>query len=254
MDSDFIIKTSAIKNLTNETLLEKTLKLSHDFYICEKVLAEIAVDKNNIILEKVANNEVYCLKFIDCLNALKDCFGQEFKRVFLTDLRKVIEEVDGDYKLYNDNFKELESYLLFETSVKDFNKEFIRLLNKISIDNNIGEISTLLMIKIMNRCGNNQIFAFMSDDNDARAAAIQLHSNLYAYNTHSLYILLKESGMDRKEAKEFLQSLKHTKYINNTVSYFENGSKKGIDIESYILSVFGKDNYQINRNGLPVKI
>lgn len=252
LDADFVIKTSAVTNNSNESLLDKVLGLNHDFYICDKVLSEIKINKENIIISRILNKSVKKATFLKIMTLLNKHYKTLYKKVFLSDLKDIIFEMFGEYKLYEDNFAVLEEYLNKNTTVKEFCDQFAYILNTIAIDNNIGEISTILMIRILKRCTECDVYSFMSDDNDARATATNVIEDLKTYNCFGAFVLLKQNGLTKQECKEFINSWKKVHGEKTVTIRLPIGKSLGLSLNEFLDSLY-KDEYEITRNGFPLK-
>lgn len=248
LDTDFIRKTKEI-TYNSVSLLDKTLMLSHDFYITEKVLNELPHKDYKDIMGLITQQKIILYKIKDMVNLLFVTFSDAAYNIILSDLAKITENLFGDSDFYNLHFKKLEAYVLLGTDVKQFADALENAIISVPKQNGIGEICTILNTIAFSRCKMEKIYSFMSDDKNARACAINSSDQITTYNCHSLFILLKNNGCSRQELKQFAKNW-NLRHGESTVKIVVNGSSRGLNLCDYIDKIYSNE-FKIKRNGLP---
>lgn len=248
LDTDFIRKTKEIF-YNSKSLLDKALELNHDFYITEKVLDELPNKDYNDIINLIKKQKINLYKIENMVELLYETFSDDAFNIILSDLAKIIENLFGDNVFYATYFKKLEAYAMLGTNINQFSEALENEIKKVPIQQGIGEICTILTSIAFSRCKTDKVYSFMSDDKNARACAINSSDQITTYNCHSLFILLKNNGVQKQELKQFVKQWVLIRG-ENTVKIIVNGCSSGLSLNDYIESIYLK-NYRIKRNGLP---
>lgn len=251
LDTDFIRKTKEISYNSN-SLLDKTLELNHDFYITEKVLNELPRKDYKDILDLILKQKIKLFKTKNMVELLFETFSDAAFNIILSDLAKIIENLFGDNEFYNTYFKKLEAYSMLGTNINQFSEALENAIKEVPIQNGIGEICTILTTIAFSRCKTEKVYSFMSDDKNARACAINSSDQITTYNCHSLFILLKNNGVDKQELKKYAKQWTLLRG-ENTVKIIINGSSYGLSMIDYVDKIYLHD-FKIKRNGLPERI
>lgn len=109
LDTDFFNKTLKVTNLEGDSLLEKTLSLNYDFYICQKVFKELRKQSLSKAKELIDLGKIKLYKFEDCLKNLYAKNKTIAFIQFLLDLEFIIENMFATNQLYLEKFQHLES-------------------------------------------------------------------------------------------------------------------------------------------------
>lgn len=254
LDADFIIKTHKVK-IDSSTLFDEIIKLPYEFIVISKVFNEIHNKEiRNKLTKLVLDGKLKTIaNFEQIKNFIDDIDIALLQNLVLSELKKVCELINDSNEFYNSNFKLLESLIYLNDDINVFIKKLDETILKVTTDNNIGEIVTLLNISLLSRDPNIKIISLLSHDKVARESIMSLDDKINSYNCYSCFFLLKENGILTYEiAKKYVSSWYSNYPQNVTVTIIRNKSKVGIDLRKYIEIIYNNNDFKILRNGMLV--
>lgn len=249
LDTDFIIKTSNIKNKSS-TLFDEIIQLPFEFRITKKVLSEIRDNEiKNQIISLVGSGKIKTVKNTEIIKELKKIYSEEDCIWRTLDiLYKLCNTLWENDEFYNKNFKELEVYKYLEQDVNLFHKKLEEKIYNIPAHNNMGELTTLLNIEIVNIVNEYEVISLLSHDKSARRCVLNMPENIKSYSCFSCFYLLKER-LTYEIAKEYVKIWRREN-PEQLIETVDKGKKKGIDFLEYLRCIYTNDSCYITRNGL----
>ncbi len=256
LDADFVLKTTAVKDDKKISVFDKVMELDHDFFICQKVLYEIKSQSSeafDVVTSYVTQDKISVVDYISCLKLLSAAFKNLAISIFLGDFKDIIESFDGSSDLYDKYFSSLEIYAQIK-NIASFAGDFENALRQVPAGSSMGELLTILMLKIYHRCGVQELYGFMSDDGDARAAATNVLEDLQTYNCSSVFILLKAFGLSYEEAEKFAINWDLKQGIRKVIFFEQDRRFTHNNQYDFIVDLYQNGNYKIRRIGYPERV
>ncbi|MBE6013765.1 MAG: hypothetical protein E7241_00155 [Lachnospiraceae bacterium] len=231
LDTDFISKTHLIRKDNQNTMIDRILDLpGYQFFCHEQIQREIsrhdAVESNEWLNKKIAEERIHCLSDEDILDELHGIYSDSAEAMYTNMLKNGCEAFRKDY--LETSFPGLTNIDFTNTSKETFLQVLSKDCANIGEGNNLGEIKSYVLFQMLSVKYGEQVYVFCSDDKDARKGIISLGGVRCISVVSAFPRLIKDGGMSEEEIRPYIQSFLEERQKNNqtTIKVHEN-SKEG---------------------------
>lgn len=210
LDADFTIKTYHVVNQTGMHLADEIMKLQYFFGCHRQIVKE--VERHNSTVKEWLNQKICDEKIIvysdeTLLELLKSVYGAASPKLFLMLLKDCCNSFSKDY--YETTYSECENFIdEKQTDLHRFSEMISAKDELVGTDNDLGELKSLLTVKVLQFCGEGDIFLFCSDDKRARLKVLEYSDgNVRCVSGIGVfYVLKKKNVIDEQMLREYFKS------------------------------------------------
>ncbi|MCM1221861.1 MAG: hypothetical protein NC548_46060 [Lachnospiraceae bacterium] len=209
LDTDFISKTHIIQKDKDNHLIDRIMELPQYYFYCHsQIRAELA--RHNVsgskewLEKKILEGKIICYSDEKILNELGVIYGSHAPLAYVNLLRTACQAYRDGY--FEEKFEQLQQLDYRNISHNDFIEELDKDCANIGTGQNLGEIKTYVLLRVIFLLFGEQIYVFCSDDRNARSAMISIGGVRCISVLSSFLRLKKECDFQQEDARDYIQS------------------------------------------------
>lgn len=209
LDTDYISKMYMIQKDAEHHLIDRIMELpQYQFYCHNRIRKELgrhhASGAADWLEEKISRGRIRCYSDEDIIEELEAIYGALAPTMYVELLKTACEAYRTDY--FHENFKDFLKSDNQNFSKNDFLDKLNKAYDKIGMGQNLGEISTYILLQMLSLLYGEQIYVFCSDDRNARSGIVSIGKARCISVLSSFLRLKRERNFQREDANEYIQS------------------------------------------------